>query len=245
MLLSAMRPAIAEEPVSLTATATFTTDYRFRGVSQNARVPAAQGNLDLTGPDGWYGGGFASKVDFADHENTALELVLYGGKRLDWHGTTFDVSLNYYGYPDHHPKPGSSRYSSFEGIASVSRTWDALTLSGTAAWSPEYFGGGPAWYVAGTASYRMNDWLTASATLGEQGSRTWGDTPGSGYPYTHWDAGVTATFGGLSFDARYGGASLSERACLLTQGGRDWCASALVLSVSYRMTLAGGGHESP
>ncbi|MBV9990051.1 MAG: hypothetical protein JOZ72_02055 [Alphaproteobacteria bacterium] len=239
LLTASAHPVAAFDLDTVTATATVATDYRFRGVSQNDEKPMLQGELDVTGADGWYAGAFGSGVDPEDHEDTSVELVLYGGRRMEWRGLSFDLSANYYAYPDHRPKPGSVRYSSLEFIGSASRTWERFTATATAAWSPSYFGDGPAWYIAGTVSYRITDWLSASGTLGEQGSRGWNHTARSGYPYAHWDAGLTATSGPVSLDARYGGASLNEDACLLTQGGRTWCRPAFFASVSYRVPLWG------
>jgi uncharacterized protein (TIGR02001 family) len=232
-------PAAALELGAVSATVTAVTDYRFRGVSQNALRPVLQGELDLTAADGWYAGAIGSGVNPEDHENTSIELVLYGGERMDWHGVSFDASANYYAYPDHHPKPGGVRYSSMEFFGVASRTWNRFTVGTMAAWSPNYFGEGSAWYVAGTASYRITDRLSASGTLGEQGAHDWDDAARSGYPYTHWDVGLVATLGSLSVDARYGDTSLNEDACLLTQGGRTWCRAAFFASVSYRIPLWG------
>jgi uncharacterized protein (TIGR02001 family) len=239
VLAVAGRPASASDWGSLSGTAIVISDYRFRGVSQNDREPTLQGEFDWSGPDDWSAGVFASKVNFADHENTSIEFAFYGNKHVEWHGWKLDVSGNYYAYPNHHPKPGSPRYSSLEFIGDLSRTWRCITLTGTAAWSPNYFGDGSSWYVAGGFSYRITDWLSASATVGEQGERAWDGSTLSGYPYTHWDAGLTATFGALSIDARYITSSLSRSSCLLTQGSERWCSGALVASVSYRFDLAG------
>ncbi len=235
----AAQPASASGWGSLSATATFTTDYRFRGVSQNDRDPAPQVELDWSGSNDWSAGVIASKVNFADHENTSLEFAFYANKHVDWKGWGFDASANYYAYPNHHPRHGSPRYSSVEFIGDVSRTWRCVTIGGTAAWSPNYFAGGSSWYVAGNISYRITNWLSASATIGEQGEREWDGVTLSGYPYTHWDAGLTATWGAVSLDARYITSSLSNSACLLTQGGRTWCSGAFVASLSYRIDLGG------
>ena len=40
------------------------TDYRFRGISQDAKKAAAQGSLSLTGPDGFYVGTWLSQIDW-------------------------------------------------------------------------------------------------------------------------------------------------------------------------------------
>jgi len=64
--------------------------------------------------------------------------------------------------------------------------------------------------------------------------RSWDRLPGSGYPYTHWDAGATFNWRRWSLDLRALGTSLSRRECGLIEGGQGWCGAAAVASVTYR-----------
>jgi uncharacterized protein (TIGR02001 family) len=230
-------PAFAWPAGRIAATATAVSDYRFRGISQSNRGFAPQFAIDWQHPEGWSAGAWTSTVDFQDHENTSLEVDFFAGKTFDLDGTRLAFDVFYYAYPDHRPRRGSPRYSSVEFFGEAGRSWGDLGLRATVAWSPEYFGHGPAWYLAGTVSYRLTDWLAASGTVGEQGVAGWGTA--AGYPYRHWDAGFTATFGRIALDARYVTSDLSRDACVLTQGGRSWCSGALVASLSYRIELSG------
>ena len=63
-------------PPALTANASFTTNYVFRGITQSANRPAVQGGLDYTiGDSGFAVGTWVSSIDFGDH--TPFEWDLY------------------------------------------------------------------------------------------------------------------------------------------------------------------------
>jgi len=60
---AATAPAFAQDapPWALTGYVAATSDYRFRGISQNERNFAPQGSLNVTGPEGFYVGAWASE----------------------------------------------------------------------------------------------------------------------------------------------------------------------------------------
>ena len=135
-------PALADDDMgSLSGYVTITSDYRFRGVSQNDGEPAPQASLNFTGNNGWYIGSWASKINFNDgpsgafssHHNTTVEWDIYGGKHFDLAGTDLNLQAYYYAYPDHEGLPGSATYSYVEGIAALSHTFDQLTLTASVA----------------------------------------------------------------------------------------------------------------
>src|ERR1700748_3365500 len=66
------------------------SDYRFRGISQNSREFAPQGTINLTAPDGFYAGTWASKVNWGGN-NPSYETDFYGGKHFDLDGTDLNV----------------------------------------------------------------------------------------------------------------------------------------------------------
>lgn len=73
-----------EKPKSshtFTGNISFVSDYRFRGISQTMRQPAAQGGLDYSYRSGFYLGTWASNVDGTTHfyNNTSMEWDFYGG----------------------------------------------------------------------------------------------------------------------------------------------------------------------
>jgi uncharacterized protein (TIGR02001 family) len=111
-LLSA---GIAAHAVDLSATLTATTDYDFRGITQSAQNPAAQGSIDLSTDAGFYAGVWGSNIDFGNGDPN-VEVDYYAG----WSGgedVTWDVGINYYTYVNQ----GSWNYPEY--YASVGYKW--------------------------------------------------------------------------------------------------------------------------
>lgn len=84
--------------------ATLTTDYQFRGITQSAENPAAQVSLDYFNDTGFYAGIFGSNVDFyapgdpADN-GESIEIDYYLGYANSVNDIDYDVGLIYYTYP--------------------------------------------------------------------------------------------------------------------------------------------------
>jgi len=94
-------------PFTFSASATLTSDYVFRGISQSQEDWALQGELAFEHESGFYGGIWGSSVDFIpddasylDEDGANLELDLYVGYSWDladkWVG---DVQVVRYVYP--------------------------------------------------------------------------------------------------------------------------------------------------
>ena len=89
----------ADPPVTISGSATFVTDYRFRGISQTGGDPAIQGGITATHESGFYVGTWGSSIKGGDALGE-MELDLFGG----WsgkltEGLSFDGGLLYYAYP--------------------------------------------------------------------------------------------------------------------------------------------------
>lgn len=230
----AQQSARADDAIGLSATLTLESDYRLRGVSLNDLSPLPQLEIDWSGPDGWTLSNIDSRVDFRDHESTSVEVDFIAGKKFDFDGTTLDIQAFYYSYPDHDRSHGGPMYSLFEGVGTVSHTWDRFTATGTLAYSPNYFAqSGVAWYSWLGVSYKIADDLSASGNVGHQSVHEWDSIGMSGFPYVNWDLGLTATRGPFALDVRYITTTLSGRQCALTEGGAHWCQGAIVAALSY------------
>jgi uncharacterized protein (TIGR02001 family) len=104
----AAAPAAAPVPDNQIAfNAAFTTDYRFRGISQSRLDPAISGGVDYThNPTGFYAGTWASSIKWITDTTTAsgakgdsdIEYDFYGGKRGEIvKDVSYDVGvLTYY-----------------------------------------------------------------------------------------------------------------------------------------------------
>jgi uncharacterized protein (TIGR02001 family) len=209
-----------------------TSDYRFRGISQNQKEIAEQGSLNYT-TDGWYAGVWASKVNWdIGLGNPSLEVDLYGGKHIDLDGTDLNIEAYYYAYPDFNTFGVLPKASYYETIVQLSHAFGPVTTTVTGTWSPEFtLGSGDGFYVAGNASWAVLDWLSISGTVGHQ----WVDLAPS--DYTHWDIGLTATWKNLVFDARYVDTDIGAGACagFWMPGFHNNCAGGFVGTVTYNI----------
>src|SRR3954470_9271429 len=162
-LCAVTAPAFAQDAPAwaLSGAVTVTSDYRFRGISQNDRSVAPQGTLNVTGPEGFYIGAWASKVDFdpTNSGNPHMELDIYGGKHTDLWGVDWNFEPYYYSYPSEEYGAGPNA-DYFEIINQLSKSFGPATLTATWAWSDNLaFNGGTGNYLAGTAAYTILDWL--------------------------------------------------------------------------------------
>ena len=76
-----------------------TSDYRFRGISQNNLDPAFQGGFDVAHSSGLYVGTWGSNVSAWTAGVGSLELDLYGGYKTEIAGFGLDVGAISYTYP--------------------------------------------------------------------------------------------------------------------------------------------------
>lgn len=240
MLAGVVTPANADGEENAaspwSATIAFTSDYRFRGISQTDTNPAASASIDYTGSQGIFVGAWASNVDFADG-SASWELDLYAGYTQEiMEGTEGTIKVVYYAYPDSDPGPGNNDFHYLEVIGSVSQDLDGVNLSLELAYSPDYFGAtGKALAVTGgieaplvESMYLFDGGLSASAHAGHQ---FFDENAMVGLPdYTYYDVGLSATAGIFTLDVRYVGTDLSEIDC-----GADWCDGTVVVTGSLAL----------
>jgi uncharacterized protein (TIGR02001 family) len=225
---------------TVSAYAAVTSDYRFRGISQNNRDFAPQASINWSIPDGFYVGTWVSKVDWTGAApfgaTPSLEVDIYGGKHFDLGGTDLNVEAYYYAYPEFNkPKFAfltgvSAAASYFEGIVQLSHSFGSLSLTATGAVSPEFsLGGGTGGYIEGTASYPLTDWLAISANVGHQ----WVDAAPS--DYTHFDVGLTATWHSWALDIRANGTDMNSATCGFYMVTHNACTTGVVGTLTYNI----------
>jgi uncharacterized protein (TIGR02001 family) len=241
-LVAVTAPAFAQDapasPWAITGAIDIQSDYKFRGISQNKRDPSPQGTLNVTGPEGFYVGTWASTVDwqaFGMNNNPSVEVDIYGGKHTDLWGVDWNIEPYYYAYPSANTL-GTATADYFELINQFTKAFGPLTLTGTWAYSPTFsLGGGTGNYLAGLASYTINDWLSISGNVGHQwvqnakynGSRD----------YTYADIGVSASYKGFVLDLRYSGTDLNTAACGFYMGTTHACAGDVIATLTYNVSL--------
>jgi uncharacterized protein (TIGR02001 family) len=211
-----------------------TSDYRYRGISQNNREVAPQASINWSIGDGFYVGTWVSKTDWLGLPiiggNPSYEADFYAGKHFDLGGWDLNVEAYYYSYPDANKLIYSSTASYFEGIFQLSHSFGDLSLTATGAVSPEWsLGGGTGGYIAGTASYPLTDWLSLSGTVGHQ----WVDAAPS--DYTHFDIGLTATWHSWSLDVRANGTDMNSATCGFYMTTASACTTGVVATLTYNI----------
>jgi uncharacterized protein (TIGR02001 family) len=213
-------PAYADDAkLTLSGSATITSDYMFRSVSNTSQNPAVQPEFDLT-----YGMFYA----YIWGSNTAapvygegIEIDYGGGITPKWAGIDFNIAGLYYTYP------GASDIDYFELRTSAAHTFDKLTLSLGNWWSPDNFGAGTqSDAIEFGASYAFSGKLwnfftpSISGAVGRQMYENQNIYP----DYTYWNAGLTLGFlEHWSADIRYYDTDYSKTDCAINSGSRDSC----------------------
>jgi len=167
----------------ISANVALTTDYVWRGVSQNLdESPALQGGFDYSHDSGFYLGVWGSNVSFGGDES--LELDLYGGVGLDF---------------------GIIRYSYHGGA-------DSSSLDFTEFYAGVSYAGFSATYSVGDelgdqfeVSYGHDfEAVSVAVAYGNY------DISGDSDDYDYYSAGVSGSFGGesdIGWDISYWGTS--------------------------------------
>jgi uncharacterized protein (TIGR02001 family) len=113
-LLGSSMAAVAAEDAAYTLTGnlSFTSDYRFRGISQTSEGPAIQGGFDYAHKSGFYLGTWGSNIDFGG----SMEIDVYGGYNF---AVNDDFSINvggiYYAYPSDGGAPDLDTFEVYGG----------------------------------------------------------------------------------------------------------------------------------
>ncbi len=193
----------------LSGNVALTTDYVFRGITQNNEKITPQGGLTVSHDSGLYADLWSSAVDFNDsHEaNVEVDLSLgYGFEKDNWNG---DIKYVRYFYPGAN---SDLNYDYGELIAEAGYTFELFTLGALYAYSPEFFGEtGDAHYVQAKFDTDFPYELTGHAYIGKQFVE---NNASLGLPDTvDWNIGVGRSFDSLDFDVSYTDTNLTRNEC--------------------------------
>lgn len=201
--LAACAPAFAAEiggGFTITGGATIVSDYRFRGISLSDEDPALQGTLNLNHASGLYAGVWGSSLDDTPVYG-AIELDFYGGWRGEVaSGTTLDIGLLYYYYPDGDNAAGNSDFA--EPYASIAHNFGPVTGKVGAAYAWEQGGatGG------GDNLYLYSDWSApipnTPVSLRAHVGRSDGTLSPTG-DYLDWSVGADVVVGPVTVGISY------------------------------------------
>lgn len=224
--LASAAPAFAEETKSFTVngSATLTSDYRFRGISQTDKGFALQGSMTVTHSSGVYASVWGSSIDDYVANGGDQELDLIVGYKKTVGGTTFDVGGLYYYYPGSSQVSANYNSDFLELYGSVAQTFGPATAKLTANYAPKSaalsLGKGKEdnLYVNfGLSSPLPNTPISVSAAVGRTFTKSFlsgGDT------YTDWSLGASYTKGAMTFGLTYVDTSYGKKA-LVSPSGKD------------------------
>jgi uncharacterized protein (TIGR02001 family) len=212
-------PGYAGDPPKLTlsGSATITTDYMFRSVSNSDQNPAVQPEFDLT-----YGMFYA----YIWGSNAAvspkgIEIDYGGGITPKWGGIDFNIAGLEYTYPS------ADSLDYFELRTSAAHTFDKLTVSIGNWWSPDNFGVGTqsdALEFGASYAFTGKLWNFFTPTLSGAVGHQWYEHTDIIPSYTYWNVGLTLGFlNNWSADVRYYDTDYSQADCFINSGGTHNC----------------------
>ena len=208
-----------DNKIALSATAVFTTDYVFRGISQSDG-PAAQPEFDLTYGI-FYAGIWGSNIDFGGNgfggDVANIEIDYYAGITPMWKGITFNIGGIYYTYPGYcEGACGLAEPDYFELKTGASYTFaQKLTVGITNYWSPEFTAQtGDADALELTAGYAFAGKLFNFFSPSISGLVGW-QWIEKNVDYTYWNVGLSLGFmDHWSVDVRYWDTDASAADCV-------------------------------
>ncbi len=222
VLAAASGAAVAE----VSGNVAFTSDYRFRGISQTGEDFAVQGGFDYAHASGLYAGTWASVVDNFNGANSELDVYAgFGGSLTD--ALSWDVNVLYFYYPGATTAGGVAEINFLEVTPGVALDLDNLSASLSASFSSDYYG------ESGDSTYYN---LGVDVPLGEfglglhAGYQTVDDNVAWGTPdYADWSVSLSKSLGGLDWSLSYVDTDLEGAECF--GGPDDVCAATAILTV--------------
>ncbi len=214
--------ATAAEPITVTGSAAFTTDYLFRGISQTGNNAAVQAGMTATHESGAYASVWGSSIA-SGAGGSEMDLLLgYGGKAGE---VSYDVGVMHYGYPG---ADGAVGYD--EIYASISTMGAKIGLN----YSPDYFAktdkymylyAGYSTEVAGvtlSGNLGMNKFDSTAMMINALGSYRHMDDS-----YMDYKLAASKAIGGVTVEGAYIGSDIDDTEC-----GGGLCEGRFVLTAS-------------
>lgn len=208
----------------LSANLAYTTDYYFRGITQNANDPAISGGLDYAHDSGVYVGVWASSVDAATYAGSSKEVDVYFGWAGEVGGLGLDVGFLRYIYPgDNAPNDNNTN----EWHIGISHDFGPVAAGLTYHRSSDFFGAGDADYVDLGIEVPINDDWSVHAHYGRT---DYDKSParGGGDSYRDASIGVATSLGPVGVDLTFTDTNGITGGCGVNSG----CESKAILTFS-------------
>lgn len=209
----------------VSANVAITSDYRFRGISQNDKSIAIQGGFDYESESGFYAGVWASSVDFQIQtlDDATAEMDIYAGYNgeIGDSGLSYSVGFLHYNYPN---SAAELNYNFTELTFGLSYDIFSFSYANTS----DYFAAsGSAQYYNIAADIALPEDWTLTISAGQQDvedNDAWG-TPN----WNDYKIGVSGSLAAIDLEFAYIDTSLSEDECF---GGSDWCDGTFTITFS-------------
>jgi uncharacterized protein (TIGR02001 family) len=226
VLLSSVN-AMAAEPITVSGSAAFTSDYLFRGVSQTSNNAAVQGAMTFTHESGMYFSLWGSSIASGAGGLELDTLLGYGGKAGE---VAYDVGVMSYNYP------GLNKNTSGSFDADYMEVYGSISTMGAKVgfnYSPDYF------FESEKFMYLYASYGTEIAGVGVSGSigiNKFDDaammsqalgTTGSDDSYMDYKLAASKAIGGVTVEGAYIGSDIDDMEC-----GAGLCEGRFVLTVS-------------
>lgn len=200
----------------VSASATLTSDYVFRGLSLSGEDAAVQASFDYTG-DLFYAGIWGSSLGSG---GTSMELNLYGGFTPSFGDLSLDLGVVGYFYPG--ADDDFAEFDFFElGAGASYALTEQLSLGGGVYYTPENYGEtGEATYLELNGAYGFSDAFEVSAAFGSYRIHDV-NGPLAGAPsdtYNTWNLGASYAYHGFTLDLRYHDTDVKSGDAIVTNG---------------------------
>ncbi len=228
--------AQSTEASPFTANVALTSDYRYRGISQNNGKPAVQGGFDFaSGP--FYIGTWGSNVSWLSDGgggsvSSSVELDLYGGYKGAIGSIEYDVGGLFYYYPGTYPD-GFNSPDTFEIYGKVSTQGISFkyshALTDIFGFSDSDGGG----YLDLAYDTKVSD-FSIGAHIGHQIIPSGAGRSSSDCSYTDWSISGGTELAGFGLKLAYIGTDAEKGAgsCYRNSFGKDLGKGTVVLTVS-------------
>lgn len=155
--------------ITISGSATLTSDYRFRGVSQTDEGMAVQGGFTIAHSSGFYAGTWGSNLSgWGTFGGANMELDLYAGFKFPVGEGTLDTGVTWFMYPS-----GADTTDFAELYAKLSGSVGPVGLTAGVAYAPSQEALGNAFPVGAPADpgdKEDNLYLSGDATYGISGA---------------------------------------------------------------------------
>ncbi len=209
------------EPITVSGSAAFTSDYLFRGVSQTSNNAAVQAGMTLTHESGAYVSAWGSSIASAAGGSEMDLLLGYSGKAGE---VGYDVGIMHYGYPG---ADGAVGYD--EVYASVSTMGLKVGLN----YSPDYYNQSDKfmYLYAGYSTEVEGVGLSASIGMNKFDSTMMMNnalsTTGTDDSYMDYKLAASKSISGITVEGAYIGSDIDDMDC-----PNSVCEGRFVLTVS-------------